>query len=796
MKVSYQWLKELTNINEDPLKVADMLTMAGLSVEKISKTGIGNTNVVVVEILEVIKHQNADKLSVTKVDAGKFGKKQIITNIIGLQKGQKVLAALEGVNLATGLSIKKTKIKDVDSEGMFVGWEELGIPYKSQDLFYLDKEVINGTNYDEIIPFNDSIIEIELTANRGDCLGMIGVTREINTLFNLKENTLDINYKTISKKADEIFKVNIETENCLRYCGGVILDVNIKPSPYWMQLKLIKYGIRPINNVVDITNYILLECNQPLHAFDMDKIKDKKIIIRNAKQNEKLITLDDIERNLEKSDIVIADTQKGHCLGGIMGGQISEVNDNTKNIFLEAAFFKPEIIRATSKRTGFRSESSYRFERAIDKENVNWSLKRALYFFDKLGVGKVCEGIIDVYPSKETNSIIQVTSEWINNKLGSDIKKEKIMDILNGLGFKVNTDKNYLNISIPSWRNDISIKEDIAEEIARIYGYNNIKPSYYPSFQAAVRSSVQIKEKKLRELMLELGCDETLNFSLYGKSLFEKMQLDQNHEFRKIIELDIALSDEWSGFRNFLIPGMIKTASFNVNRQNKSLSLFEIGNTYKEINKDMPVENRKLCILLGGYKSIKDHTTDEIKYDFYDLKGILDSISDYFKTDIKYVKTEEKYFHPYQQASMLINNENIGVIGKLHPMICKAFDIDIDLYIAELSMNKLFKLSNDEKIYKEIPRFPSSTRDIALIVEDNVTSDDILNILKKSNIDILQEAYIFDIYRGENIEKGKYSIAVALIFNKITSTLTDNEVDKAMDNILHNLQLKCNAKIR
>ena len=430
MKVSYEWLKELVDIKESPQKVADTITLAGLEVEKVINTGIGNVNVVSVEIQDVEKHPVANNLFITRVDAGKFGKKQIITNVPGLNKGQKLLAALEGVKLGTGLEVKKMKIKGIDSEGMFIGWEELGIAQKSEDLFFLDNSVINGTNYNEILPFNDKVIDIELTANRGDCLGMVGVAREIKTLFEVKEKKIETEYKTIDKKIEDNFRVSIESKNCLRYCGGLILDVNIKPSPYWMQVRLIKAGIRPINNVVDITNYILLECNQPLHAFDMDKIKDKKLIIRDAKENEKTTTLDDIERKLGKNDILITDINTIHCIGGVMGCQISEVTDSTKNIFLEAAFFNPVNIRQTSKRLDLISDSSYRFERGIDKERVDWSLKRALYLFDKLKVGKVCKGIIDVYPGKTKSRKVLVTAEWINKKLGTEISEKRICEIL------------------------------------------------------------------------------------------------------------------------------------------------------------------------------------------------------------------------------------------------------------------------------------------------------------------------------------------------------------------------------
>jgi phenylalanyl-tRNA synthetase beta chain len=796
MKVSYEWLKELLTINEDPKVIAERFTLSGLEVAGITKTGIGSQNVVCVEILKIEKHPNADNLFLTEVDAGNFGKKAIITNVKGLQAGQKVLAALEGVKLANGMEIKKTKLKGIESEGMFVGWEELGFGQKSESLFFLDKKIQNGTNYNEIMNFDDYVIEIELTSNRGDCLGMMGIVREVKAQFGGEIKEIKTQYKTSDKNSNNIFKVDIKTPNCLRYCGAVIEDVVIKPSPYWMQARLIKAGIRPINNIVDITNYILLEFNQPLHAFDMDKIKDHHIIVRNANDKEKLTTLDGVERILDANDIVIADPSVSHCMGGIMGGQISEVSDNTKNIFLEAAFFKPETIRKTSKKTGLKSESSYRFERSIDMERVDIALKRALYLFDLLEVGKICKGIIDVYPNKFQKRKIETTFDWINNKLGTDISIDIMSEILKRLDFELETDKNTLKITVPTWRNDVVIKEDIAEEIARIYGYNNIKPTHYPSYQAGLRTFEQSCEKALRELMYKIGCDEMINFSLYGKNLFDKMLLPENHFFRNIIYLDIPLSEDWAGMRNSLIPGMLKTASFNYTRQIKSFAMFEIGNISINIGKDFPYEEKRLGIIIGGQRTEKDHTSNETNYDYYDIKGMIDCISDYFKINPEFKQANEIFLHPYQQAKIIINGTEAGIIGKIHPNVSTSFDIYTDMFIAEISLKVLFDAFNPAITYKEIPKFPSSVRDLSLIVDNEITSKKIIDSVYESNIEILQDVRVFDKYAGGNIHEGKYSIAIKLIFNKITSTLTDAEIDKAMEKILVSLKNNCKAEIR
>ncbi|MCG8572608.1 MAG: phenylalanine--tRNA ligase subunit beta, partial [Spirochaetes bacterium] len=434
MKVTYDWLKDIIPVEMDAQAIAQNLMMRGLEMESFTETGIGKQEVVVVEIIAIDQHPQADRLFVTQVDAGQE-KLQVVTNLKGLKPGQKLLVAKLGVKLADGMELKPVKLKGVDSQGMYVGWQELGFDFKSEEPIFVDKSVKNGTPYYEMLPFCDQVIELELTANRGDCLGMLGIAREVNTFSEKDISVPEHSYATNGKPVKDIFSVEIQTPDCHRYCGAVIEHVTIEPSPLWMQLRLVKAGIRPISNVVDITNYVLLEMNQPMHAFDLDKIADHKIIVRDAKQGEKMITLDDIERGLVPGDIVVADKNCGHCLGGVMGSELSEVSDQTKNIFLEAAFFNPPNIRKTSRRLGLRSDSSYRFERHTDKGNIPLALKRALYLFDLLKVGTVYEGIIDEYPVQWQPDKIEFTADWINAKLGSDIPKDTMHSILVDLGF-------------------------------------------------------------------------------------------------------------------------------------------------------------------------------------------------------------------------------------------------------------------------------------------------------------------------------------------------------------------------
>lgn len=821
MKISYEWLKEFVDINESAENIAKKFYLSGIEVAGIKEINIDSKNIVVGEIKEISSHPETNNLSILKIDTGKYGLKQILTNLLTLKIGQKLLVAIEGARLKS-FEIKKTKIKNVDSEGMLVSWEELGFDLKGDYPIFIEPHIDNGTEYCKLASCNDKVIEVELTANRGDCLGMIGIAREVSAQFGVKLKSVCSEYKTINEKVSNIFSVEITTSNCKRYCGAVIKDIEILPSPLWMQTRLVKAGIRPINNIVDITNYVMLECNQPLHAFDMDKINSKKIIVRDGKDGEVLKTLDNIERNVIRDDIIIADPIQGHCIGGIMGGAISEVSDETKNIFLEAAFFKHQNIRRTSKRLGLRSESSYRFERIIDLSNVDTNLKIALSYFEKLGIGKICDGIIDVYPQKWEERVIKTSSDFINKKLGSNISIEDMKKILVSLGFKVEGN-NEFTIFVPSWRNDISIKEDIAEEIARIYGYNNIKPTVYPSINCALRTPFQKFSRDIRYILYGLGCDETMNLSFVGDHLFNKMNLSKDDLLRDIVRMDIPLSDEYQGMRNSLIPGLIRTISFNLNRQNKSLSLFEIGYVSKPKKNqelpvetlnygvayyiaakfttltselELPVETLNCGVALAGIRYFKDHTNSEEKYDFFDIKGICDEIFYYTKVNVSYKESNLSYFHPYRQAKILVNNKEIGVLGELHPLVVKNFDIGTECYLLEINLNLLFEEYTHKIKYSEVPKFPSSERDLALIVPEKISGNMILETVRDSKIDILRNVRIFDIYRGHNIPDGYYSIAINMEFNKIKETLTDKEVDSAVETILKNLEKRCEAKLR
>lgn len=804
MLVSLEWLREITTIENTEDEILENIPVNGLEVETVMKTGIGQQNVVVGEILEKKEHPEHETLFVTVVDCGIFGKKQIVTDLTRVVVGNKVLVALEGVVLANNQVVKNASIKGVNSEGLFISWELLGFHLKSPDPIYLESSVENGTLYFHLLPFHDTVIDIELTANRGDCLGMRGIATDIKARFDAQLQPLSLDYSTIAERAENKIEVMIDTKNCYRYCGAIIQDIVIRPSPMWMQLRLVKSGIRPINNVVDITNYVLYEMNQPLHAFDYDQLAEgetngkKRLKVRDAFPGEKMITLDGIERKLEPDDIVIADSLKGQCLGGVMGGAFSEVSSTTKTVFLESAFFRPVNIRKTSRRLGLRSESSYRFEREIDRKNVDTALKRALYYFDQLQVGKILTGIIDVYPVKYEEKKIITTTSWINRKLGTFLSSEEIQSLLQKILFQVTigTDRDSLEICVPSARNDVTIREDVAEEVARIYGYNKIQPTYFPSQAAGVRSPEQKKGKKLHAALVGSGLSEVVNFSFVGNSLFDKMDLPKGHPYRNVVMLEVPLTEDWAGMRSSLIPGMLRTLSFNVTRKNKNLALFEIGNISVPTQEVLPKEYQYCCAAFSGNKTEKSYCQKEELYDFFDLKGVFDYIFDQFQVKVEYRKSNENFFHPYQQSEIVLGKEVIGVFGKLHPVIADKFDIDVDTFIGEFNVASLFAASHDLIVFKEVPKFPSSERDISVVLKEEITASKVYETIKTLNIDILQNLSFFDIYRGEHIQTGYYSVAIKLVYNKIVSTLKDSEIEEATNKIISVLENELEAKLR
>lgn len=800
MLVSLEWLREITTIKNTDEEIIENIPQNGLEIESVNKTGIGRQNVVAGEILDKRQHPENQKLYITDVDCGKYGKKQIITDLACVNVGNKVLTALDGVVLADGKTVKCVTFKNTESCGCFVSWEMIGFSFKSPDPIFIEHTVENGTPYYDILPFDDTLVDIELTANRGDCLGMKGIATDIKACFDADLIPFDYSYKQIETKVEDEVEVDVQTEDCFRYCGAVIKNVKLAASPMWMQLRLIKAGIRPINNVVDITNYILYEMNQPLHAFDYDKLRSvngkKKIIIRNAAENEKIVTLDGIERNLEPVDIVISDSDCGQCLAGVMGGEQSEVTDATVTVFLESAFFRPVNIRKTSRRLNLRSEASYRYEREIDLKNVDMALKRALYYFDKLNVGEICAGIVDVYPHKYEDKVIKTNTAWINGKLGTKLSSAEIKNTLEKLLFQVEMKDDELEITVPSSRNDVSIKEDIAEEVARIYGYNKIVPTYYPPRSAGVRTKEQKDTRKLHSILVNAGLSEIKNFSFIGKSLFDKMRLPENHYFRNSVMLQVPLTEDWAGMRNSLIPGIIRTVAFNVTRQNKNLALFEIGNISIPSEELLPHEYKYAGIALTGNKFDKSFCQEAVKYDFYDLKGCFDAIFEQFNAEVSYRPINECFFQTYQQAEVILNGKRVGILGKLQPEVAKRFDIDVDTFIGEIDTSILFAASADNIVFAEIPKFPSSERDIAIVLKDDVFIDSVFCTITDLNIPILQNVKVFDIYKGDKIAKGSYSAAIKLLFNKTTSTLKDTEVDAATNEILEALNHKLGAVLR
>ncbi len=798
MKVCLEWLKEFVDIDISGEMIAEKLSVSGLEVEAISKTGIGSQNIVVGKIVNIEKQKDSDTLSILKIDIGNNKTVQVVTNLSNIILNSKLLVALEGATLTNGSVVKPSKVKNINSEGVLVRWEDLNFDYKGDIPILIPNSIECGTNYRELANFEDIVIELSVTPNRGDCLGILGIAREVSALINRPLKKIDKKYKTSNTNINDKVKVSVESKDCFRYSGAVVENIIIEPSPLQIQVRLVSSGVRPISNIVDLTNYVMLEMNQPFHAFSLDKIEDRELIIREAKENEKIVTLDNNERKLANYDILITDKNEPQCIGGIMGGANSEITQETKEIFLESAIFNPVNIRKTSRRLGLKSEASYRFERAIDRDGTIENLKRLLYLLSKFNIGEIAQGVIDVYHNKLKPLTIKVDYKWINNKLGTNISKDEMTSILKRLGFDVMGFDDNISITVPSYRNDISIKEDISEEIARIYGYNNITPTFYPSeITSASRTPIQKFVKELIELLYSLGLDEAFNMSFIGDALFDKMSLPDDHRFRKIVKMDIPYSDELTGTRNSLIPGMIRTIAHNVSKQNKHIALFEIGNVSIPSSDKLPIEERSFSIALAGIKEFKSYTTlNESKFDFYDIKGMADAIFEVLHIKPTFIESNEPFLHPHQQAKIVVNDSEIGLIGKLNPLVMENFSVDSDSFILEISITKLFE--NYKKVikYREVPKYPSSIRDLAIIVDNSVKASSIIKCIEDCNINILRDIEIFDIYKGINIEPGKYSAAISMEFNKSDSTLTESEITAAFNSIYGRLQKDLGARMR
>ena len=794
MLVPLKWLRDYVDIDIDTQEFADMMTMTGSKVEKVDFFGKETNGVEVCKILEIEQHPDADRLKVTKVEVANGEILQIVTNATNIKVGDYVPVARIGAVLPGDFKIKKGKLRGVLSEGMFCGAEELTIPsafvedHKKDGIYILDHQdsFELGMDVRDVLGINDALIEFEITSNRPDCRSIIGIAREAAVTLGkeLKYPKIKVN----GSKEEMTFDIDIQTDLCKRYCGKVVKDVKVGPSPYWMQRKLIEAGMRPISNIVDITNYVMLELGQPLHAFDLDDIKYNKMTVKMAEEGEKFTTLDGVERTLTSDMLVIGNQDKTLDLAGIMGGENSEIKDTTTSIFIEGASFAKENIRATSKKLGLRTEASSRFEKGIDINLAEEAVNRACQLIEELGCGTVLNGMLDYYPQKEEVQKVTVNPVRINKLLGVNVPMDQFINILESLEFKCNlVSSEVLELEVPTFRLDITEDADILEEIARIYGYDNIpSASLEGNATAGVKTEKQKFIDNVKSNSIACGLNEILTYSFVSPRGVDKINLPADDEKRNFVKIMNPLGEETSVMRTTLIPNMLDVISTNISHKVEEVSAFECGNTFIP-QEGLPIETKKYCVGMYGKE-----------VDFFVLKGVIESVLN--NVGLKGYEIEPETtnltFHPGRCAKIVYNNIYIGTFGELHPDVIENYNLGQRVYVAEINIDTVFENLNLTKSYNPLPKYPSTSRDIALIVKDEVFVKQIEDIIKANGEDLVESYKLFDVYKGAQIEEGHKSIAYSITYRSKDKTLTDEDVAKVHEKILSELSEKLNANLR
>ena len=814
MKASLQWMNEYVplNLNRPAQELADELTQAGIPVEEVLSMDPGLKKIYTGKIVEITKHPDADKLQVCQVQClsedGEEVTKQIVTAATNVAVGQIVPVAYHKSRLADGTEIKKGKLRGVVSEGMFCSVAEFGIssdlvrPEESQGIYIFPEGTPIGLDIKEALMLDDTVYEFELTANRADCFSMVGLSREFGIMTNQKALfpviMVNENGESIEGKAS----VAIEAHDlCTRFTSRLVTNVTIEPSPLWMQNRLRNSGIRPINNVVDVTNYVMLELGQPMHAYDYDCVADHTLIARRAKAGETLTTLDGNERELNESMLIIADTKGPIGVAGVMGGLTSEVTDKTTNVLFEAAVFNGPSIRRTSKALGMRSEASGRFERGVNHKYTAYAIDRAAQLLQQICPScKVSVGVIDVYPEPVEQRTVTFTAEQINDYLGTSIEKDRMVDILTKLEFGITESGDTIEALVPTWRDDVTGMPDIAEEVARIVSYDNIAPT----IPVAILSSGGMTPKKaltkeVTHYLAHAGLSQIITFSFMHKDGLTNMMLPEGDGRYTAIPILNPISEEFPYMRTTLVPAVIEAAKRNIAQQNKDLWLFETANVYEPKAlplTEVPHERPMACGIMMGKVTEAAWNQAQRDTDFYDVKGVVDGLlAKLGLTQYDIQPSSESYYHPGVSAHYTVNGVTIANYGELHPQVVKNFDLSGKVYMFEIDLEAVLSITVPPFRYQSFSKFPGTSRDLAIVAPVSVTSGEIVALIKEHGGEYLESVSIFDVYEGEHIEAGYRSLAYNLQFRSMEGTLNDEDIDGAIQAIIDALATK-NCKLR
>lgn len=816
MNVSLNWLKTYIDFDFSPTELADRLTMLGVEVESVKELGAGLDGVVVGKVTSIRPHPNAERLVICQVDVADTDELQIVCGAPNVCDGMFAPVARIGTELPSGIKIKRAKLRGEESYGMLCSEKELRMSDEAAGLMELSAELTVGKPITEALGLDDVLLELDITPNRPDCLSMIGVAREIraetgNALIfpeiNIQENDTSVHTTT---------SVIIDAPDlCPRYDARVIQGVKIGESPEWLKQRLESIGVAVINNIVDVTNFVMMEYGQPLHAFDYEKLSDvrdgpasrtlKRIVVRRAVEGEKLTTLDEEERDLTPDMLVIADAEKPVALAGVMGGYDSEITESTCDVLLESANFSASSVRATAKKLGLHTEASYRFERETDPESVIPAINRAAQLIAELAGGTICKGIVDVYPGKHEPLEIQLRLERVNYILGTALEVTEIEQILTRLGFGIEMGREedhvreaaptegVFQITVPTFRSDITREIDLIEEIARVHGYDNI-PTTLPKGDIPVPdpdTAVEVR-KRIKHILLASGMMESVNYSFCHPNCFDKIKLDVYNPHRKTLKLQNPLSPEMSVLRTTLVPSLLENAKHNHNHQIDNIALFEISTVFFQDS-----EPARVCGILAGEIGGGVYGDSYRDPDFFDIKGIVEGILEVCSiTDYTFQKTEDPTFHPGRNVVVLFGDKRIGILGEVHPSVLENYELPYKAYLFEIDLDALVEAADFTKRFEPIPIYPSVQRDLAIVVDQILQSDTPIELIYSTGGELVESVRLFDVYEGDQVPDDKKSLAYTITYHSNTETLTDKEVNDLHDRVVKRLNKELGAVLR
>ncbi len=822
MLVPIEWLNDYIDLKDvDTDTFCDRMIMSGSNLETCQHFCEEIENVVVGRIDKIEKHPDADKLVVCQLNVGKDEPVQIVTGAPNVFEGAYVPVALHKSRIPGplhgqpkqegGVKITKGKLRGVESFGMLCSAEELGfedkvVPVVHKDgIWILEEEYPLGMDFAEALGLKQAVVDFEITPNRPDCLAMVGMAREASATFQKPFSYPDTDLEEAGEKESKDF-VSVEIKNpesCKRYVARIVTDVKVAQSPWWLQKRLMYAGMRPINNIVDITNFVMLEYGQPIHAFDINQVKGGTIIVENAAEGETFVTLDNNERTLTKDMLLIKDAERGIAIAGVMGGLNSEIEDETTTIIVESANFNGDSVRATSKKLGLRTEASSRFEKGIDPNLAEAAADRVCRLIELIGAGKVCKGSVDAYPAPEAAKTIDIRVDRINHVLGIELPRETMVDILEGLEIAVSGSGNIMTVTPPTIRQDLLEEEDYIEEVARIYGYDKLPVTLPKGNNEAGKSYERTLRDTARDALCSMGLNEVQTYSFVSPKGVDQVRIAEDSWERAFVTLLNPLGEENSVMRTILTPNMMEVLARNYSRNIETVKAFEIGNTFMEnvYNQDkLPDEQYSLCIGMYGKNE-----------DFYSLKGVIVELLRILgiKEPAFFAESEYGVYHPGRCARISVPSlrgtdedgvaeyDELGIMGEIHPDVAETYGMDgLRIYCCELMFDSVIRHADTEMVYTPLPKYPSTSRDIALLVDEDMEVGKIEEIIRKEGKKILEEVKLFDVYRGKQVEEGKKSVAFALTYRDKDKTLTDEEVAEVHGKVLDALKEKLNAVLR